>query len=170
MSIVASTSTHASGPRYWAFVPVVLLVASVAGVSSMATIAARDPGFSLEKDYYQQAIHWDGQQAQWAENERLGYRLGLELAPANGSLEVVLRVTNRAGEPLTDARVSVEAFASARAGVRRTLELTRAADGTYRTALDRARPGLWEFRVLVADGNGRYAETLRADVPGRLAP
>jgi hypothetical protein len=156
--------------RFWMFVPVALLVASVGGVGSIAVIAARDPGFALEKNYYDRAVHWDRQQAQWAENDRLGYRLSLAVVPEDAGVELVARVADRTGAELHGANVGVEAFANARSAERRTLALAESPDGSYRASLGGARPGLWEFRVSVAHGGDRYTEVVRTDVARSALP
>jgi hypothetical protein len=155
------------GGAFWAMVPVVLLTLGVAGVVLLGSIAANDPGFALERDYYQRAVHWDRQQAEWAENQRLGYRLGAEVRDAGSGVEVVARVVDRAGAALTGAHIEVEAFANARAGARRTLTLVEADAGSYRAPLGAVRPGLWELRFTVERGKDRFTEVVRVDVPGR---
>jgi hypothetical protein len=155
---------------FWMLVPVALLAASVFGVGSMALMAARDPSFALEEHYYERAVRWDRQQSEWAENERLGYHLTLGVEPAPTGAELALRVVDGTGAALHGANVVVEAFANARSGVRRTLTLAEGADGSYRAALESARPGLWEFRVVISRGGERYTEVLRADVPWSRVP
>lgn len=160
-----NAATAVTEPRsrglFWALVPVGLLVASVLGVGSMAVIAARDPGFSLERDYYSRAVHWDREQAQRQENRRLGYQLTLE---SSDPAALVARLHDRNGEELRGATVSAEAFANARAGNIRKLAFTEGADGTYRAQLDSPRPGLWEFRFRVEHAALHFTDVVRADV------
>lgn len=150
---------------FWAMVPVVLIVSSTVGISTIASIAIHDPGFALEKDYYDRAVHWDRQQAQWSENSRLGYRLTLELAGTDGGTEVAAHVVDRAGVPVRGAHVKVEAFANARASARHTLALAEQPDGSYAGRLAHPRPGLWEFRFTLEQGSDRFTAVERADVP-----
>jgi hypothetical protein len=150
--------------RFWAFVPVVLLVASVGGVGSLVAIAVRDPGFALEKNYYERAVHWDREREQVATNERLGYGVALSLRDATDGPELEVGITDRAGVPLPGAVVTVEAFANARSGERRVLRLVAGPDGLYRAPLGSARAGLWEFRIDVLAGSERFTRVVRADV------
>ena len=174
MNTTTDASPKASNSKrgtFWALLPAGFLLASLSGLLAMASIAQRDPGFALEADYYERAVRWDRQQAQWAENARLGWHLTAEprLVPEGVELRVV--VTAGTGERLAAAAVNVEAFANARAGDVRRLSLEPAADGSYRARLGRARPGLWEFRFVVVHDGRRFAETLRADVPkGPVSP
>jgi hypothetical protein len=147
-------------------VPVVLLTLGVGGVVLLGSIAANDPGFALERDYYQRAVHWDRQQDEWAENRRLGYRLAAEIRRGASGVEVVARVLDGAGAPLGGAHVEMEAFANARAAARRTLTLVEAAPGAYHAPLGAARPGLWELRFTVVRGSDRFTEVVRVDVQG----
>jgi nitrogen fixation protein FixH len=154
----------------WAFVPAALLAASLIGVGTMCSIATRDPGFALENDYYARAVRWDVEQAQWAENARLGYHVDLVSAPAAGGVEVALRVLDRQNSPVRAASVHAEAFANARAAERRKLVLTERADGAYTATLAKPRPGLWEFRVRVERNGERFTANLRTDLAPRLEP
>jgi hypothetical protein len=172
MTDLAHLETPAARGRgwFWAAVPAVLLVASTVGVGTMASIAARDPGFSLEKNYYDKAVHWDRQEAQRLVNERLGYRLALELERAPSGVELVARLSDREGVALAGAQVSVEAFANARASELRHLVLRAAPDGSYRAVLANARPGLWEFRCDVHAAGEHFTRVVRADVGPRGTP
>lgn len=167
-----STSTPDSAERnerrgglFWALVPVGLLGAALVGLGTLVSIAVRDPGFALEKNYYERAVHWDRQRAQDAVNQRLGYQLDIRLDRGTKGTEVALGLADRAGRPLPGAVVTVEAFANARSGQRQLLSLTAGPDGRYRAALAGARPGLWEFRVEVLAEGQRFTQVLRADVP-----
>jgi nitrogen fixation protein FixH len=155
---------------FWMLVPVALLAASVLGVGSLAAVAARDPGFALEQNSYERAVRWDRQQADWAENARLGYHLTLTLMPRATGAELALRASDHAGVALHAASVTIEAFANARSAARRRLTLVEAPDGSYRAELADARPGLWELRCVVSHGGERYSEVFRVDVPRSRAP
>lgn len=157
-------SGKSGGGLFWALVPVGLLTASVVGVGTMATIASRDPGFAIEQGYYERAVHWDRQQAEWAENTRLGYQLALSVAESEGHREVVAIVKDRNGALIRGATVRVEAFANARAGDRRKLVLSERADGSYRAPLAQARSGLWEFRSEVLNDHYRFTDVSRVDL------
>jgi hypothetical protein len=168
MSAVAH-SARSTG-TFWALVPVALLLASLFGVGTLSLIASRDPSFALEKNYYARAVSWEAQQAEWAENARLGYHVELDLPARSERPELKLRVTDGALAPLRGASVRVEAFANARSGERRELSLIEHDNGTYVAPLGVARPGLWEFRVTVVSHDGRFTTRLRADVPPRVHP
>jgi len=153
----------------WALVPVALLVASTAGVGGMASIAAHDPGFALEKGYYSRAVHWDAEQAQQAENQRLRYELSLEPAPVSHGVELTVRLSGPGGEPLRGADLRAEAFANARSAVRHDLVFAESAPGSYRVTLPVPRPGLWELRFTVKHGTDRFTQTVRRELVGNGA-
>jgi hypothetical protein len=152
--------------RRWAFAPVVLLLAGVGGLATVASIASDDPSFALEPRYYEKAVHWDEQQLEKAASARLGWRLEAEvsLVDAKGA-ELSTRVSAADGSPLSGARVEADAFPNARANEIRTVRLEERAPGEYVARLERARPGLWEFRFAVENGADKYATVVRADVP-----
>jgi hypothetical protein len=160
---------HGKGTR-WALVPVALLLASTVGVGSMAAIAVRDPGFALEKDYYSRAVHWDREQAQQAENQRLRYTLALASVPVNGGVELVVHVADPDGAPIAGATLRAEAFANARSADRRDLVFAEGARGSYHAVLPVPRPGLWELRFVVTRGPERFSQTVRRDFVATEAP
>lgn len=164
-AVAGSEGAPRSRGLFWAALPVILLGASLLGVGTMVAIAARDPGFALERNYYERAVHWDRQREQEETNERLGYAVTLGLETARDGVELELALADRGHVPLLGAEVKVEAFANARAGERRFLTLTPAAGGRYRASLGRARAGLWEFRFDVRAGGEHFTGTRRLDVP-----
>ena len=172
MTNAVETRTPVAAGRgwFWAAVPAVLLAASLAGVGTMASLAARDPGFALEKNYYERAVHWDELEAQRLTNERLGYHLSLRTEAVSSGVEVVVRLDDRAGIALPDAEVAVEAFANARAANRERLVLRSAPDGSYRAALANARPGLWEFRCDVRVAGEHFTQVVRTDLRSEKQP
>jgi hypothetical protein len=141
----------------------------LAGLGVMASIATRDPGFALERDYYQKAVTYDRVIAQRGENARLGWLLQTELGAAapDGSTPLSVRVRDAAG-PVVGARVSVEAIRNAAA--QRPLDATLAerAPGEYAGNLAFARGGLWELRLVVERGRERFTAVERRDVPERV--
>lgn len=166
MSTNSEAKAETAG-HWWAFVPVGLLGASLIGLGTLVSIAVRDPGFALEKNYYERAVHWDREREQAATNERLGYGVALELHEATDGVELELHLTDRGGVALPGARVTIEAFANARSGERRVLHLVAGTDGRYRASLGPARQGLWEFRVEVLAEGERFTRVVRADVTPR---
>jgi hypothetical protein len=163
-----NASLSSRRPRLsWALVPVALLLSSAVGVGSMAFIAARDPHFATEPDYYQKAIRWDRTQAQTATNQRLGY---LVEAPARVALDprghaaIELTLRDRHGQRLTGARLTGQAFANAYSGRLVDLVFEERSPGVYRAALTVGHPGQWVFQ-LVGDAEGeRFTADLRADM------
>jgi len=154
----------------WAFVPVALLAASLIGVGTMSSIAARDPAFALETNYYDRAVHWDAQQAQWAENARLGYQVEVTSTPVAGGSELVVHVLDRQRQPLHSAVVRAEAFANARAAERTNLMFTERPDGAYAATLARARPGVWELRFQVEHAGEHFTANMRTELAPSSRP
>ena len=169
-TLPVSTRAPSRGGLFWALVPAVLLSTGVGGLAWLASLAARDPSFALERDYYDRAVHWDRQQAEWAENARLGHRVSVELQVDGAVPEVVTKIVDRSGAPLRGARVEVEAFANSRSAERRTLGLVEGEGGTYRAELPGARSGLWELRLTVVQDGNRFTHVARVDVPGSSGP
>jgi nitrogen fixation protein FixH len=160
---------HTTSPRtarFWAWLPAGLLGAMLLGLGSMAYVAIDDPGFALEPNYYDKALRWDQSQAQARQSQALGYRLELnrQLVLERGGVQVELALLDRAGRPVSGARVALEAFPNAAASRIEHLELQEAGPGVYRGALRRGSVGLWELRCQVKHAGGVYQTVLRRDV------
>jgi nitrogen fixation protein FixH len=161
-----SKARNRAGLR-WALVPVGLLLSSTVGVGWMAAVAARDPNFALEHDYYQKAIHWDQTQAQAASNQRLGYRFVLPSRVSRdplGKASVELKIVDRSGQPVAGARVTAEAFANAYSDDISRLEFSERAPGIYTAPITARHDGLWEFRVSMDSGSDHATAILRCDL------
>ena len=157
----------------WALVPFALLGSSLIGVGSMAFVAAHDPNFATEADYYQKAVRWDHVQAQARDNQRLSYQIALPAtvpldAHGQAALEVTLK--DRNGRAIVGARVSAEAFANAYSGAVLGLEFSERAPGVYTAHLAAGHAGLWEFRFAALCEGDRFTAIVRSDlVPGGAA-
>lgn len=151
----------------WALVPVALLLSSALGVGSMAVLAARDPHFATEPDYYKKAISWDQTQAQAALNQKLGYVVELPAAiPFDAQRHATLQLTlrDRQGRLVSGARLSADAFANAYSGQILHLVFEEQSAGQYRAELTVAAAGQWVFEI-VGDSDGqRFTAELRADL------
>lgn len=152
------------GGRFWSLVPVVLIVAMVLGLGSLALIATDDPSFAVEKDYYKKAVAWDEAREQAAENARLGWKVELSTEPHGKELRVVARVKDARGAPIQGAAVALEAFANARASRVVTARLEGAEDQSYRGDVALTQAGLWEFRFSVEARGRRFTEVVRQEV------
>lgn len=151
--------TTALRDKIWMLLPWALLGSALTGWGFMASLAARDPGFSLEPDYYRKASSWDQEQAQRAENARLGWKLVAEKAGSRVQLVVDAsdgRVSGASGE--------VEAFAIARASDVQKVELREVGPGRYAAPIRFTRPGLWELRATVRKGADKFTQTLRVEI------
>lgn len=151
----------------WAFVPVVLLVTSALGVGSMAVVAARDPHFATEADYYQKAIRWDRTQAQAAENQRLDYRFDVPKTLAfdrQGRATLELTLHDAAGQPVSGARLQAEAFANAYSADIYQLSFSERGPGVYTAQLQVRHAGMWVFRVTAQSGAQQATADLRTEL------
>lgn len=154
-----------NGARLWPWVPAALLTCMLAGLGTMAAIAMRDPGFALERDYYQKAVAYDGVIAQRAVNARLGWNVDADVGRASspeGTL-LVIRLTDAAG-PVRGAHVSVEALRNAAAAVVLEAELAERSPGKYACRLPMRHGGLWEVRVTAKRGSDRFTSVERTIV------
>jgi nitrogen fixation protein FixH len=139
-----------------------------------ATIATSDPSFAVVPGYHQQALRWDEKLAA----DRAGAALGwsAEVVPGStadvlGRRAVVVTLRDRDGRPVTGANVEANVFHHARAAEAHTVSFAETADaGTYAATTEMRRAGLWEVRLSVRRGDGRFVATqtidLRTDAKG----
>lgn len=162
------SGTMSAKGHLWPVALVGLLAAGVVTNVAFMVVATRDPSFAVEPDYYRKAVEWDRTMAQEATNAELGWRVAARLEPGVGDTPRILAtVRDRDGRPVRGARVSVEAFASVRAGEHTNIGLAPEGDGVYGAALPGARPGLWELRVRVTRGAQVFTQTVEDDLRGR---
>ena len=134
--------------------------------------ATSDASYAVEEDYYQKAIDWDQKRAQDRTNASLGWRFEFEVLPPEQPgdqprLEVTLR--NEAGDPLTGATVTVEAFHNSRSDdILRASLLEIDEPGVYRATLPMQHNGRWEMRFVVERDGQRltHSETRHLFVEG----
>lgn len=140
------------------------LMAVVVGANLILMyVAISDPSFAVEEDYYQKGLAWDDKRAQDRTNDELGWSLELDVAAersADGTIGLTSSLTDRDGRPISDAKIHLEAFHSARAASIQRRDLTRDGDGRYSTSLLMRRPGLWEFRFEVSRGGQQFTHTI----------
>lgn len=150
---------------FWMFVPVGLLVVSVTGWLIMVRVAVDDPGFSVEPDYYKKASHFDDEMAQRAQNASLGFRVSAESFSLVGDddAELVVRLVDQQGDPISDARITGQAFFNARAADIHRVTFVSRGEGRYSTRLRQPHLGLWEVR-LSAERHGRFSAVLRPEL------
>lgn len=161
----AGTARTSHGLR-WALLPVGLLGAMFVGWGLMLSLALDDPGFGVEPDYYEKAVHFDELRALERESERLGWSVELEAVPQGERARVVLTLVDRAGAGIQGARVTAQAFHNAHSGDVRSLDFVALGDGHYEAWLPHPRTGLWEYRVEATRGSDHYRKVFRADLGG----
>ena len=89
--------TILSNDKLWMLLPWALLGTGLVGWGFMASLAVRDPGFSLERDYYRKATAWDAEQQQRAQSAELGWHV----TPRQAGSGVELSLTGRANEVMS---------------------------------------------------------------------
>ena len=147
-------------PWLWPLLLAGLLVLGVGTNLLLLAVAAGDPSFAVEPDYYRKGVEWDRTLAQGRTNARLGWRLACDVR--QGTVQVTLQ--DRGGAPLRGAALSVEAFHNARAGRIVKGTLVDGGSGTYRARLPILRPGLWELRFRAEQGGSAFTETVTYEV------
>jgi nitrogen fixation protein FixH len=143
-----------------------LLAINAAIVGLTLYLANSDRSFAVEPGYYQKALGWD----QAAQERHRSAALGWQVSVDSGAVGVTgrricIRLTDRDGNAIVDARIRLVAFASTRAGERFAPEVSQAEPGVYTADLPADRAGLWEFRVTATGGQDSFFQTVRAQLP-----
>lgn len=165
-----SSAVHATPSAiFYMLLPVFLLGASVLGHVVMVSLAANDPGFSLVPDYYRKASNFEAELEQRRANQRLGHSVGVVhfgRSATAGESELVVLYTDRAGEPVRSAELSVTAFPVARAEQRHEVQLVASPErpGEYTGRIPGPRAGLWELAVDARTSEERFTSVLRANL------
>ncbi len=161
---------------FWPALVVALLAGHLTLMLAAYLLATSNPSFSVEPDYYDKAQNWDREAALRRASQRLGWKLALSVLPGEpkpGWRVVQCRLSDADGRPIVGAVVEVVAFHHARGSQRLHAVLSDQGDGRYTTALQLARPGLWEFRLRAARGDDVFVQTRRHELPaaaGRVGP
>ncbi len=152
--------------RLWPGMVFGLIGLNVSVVAVTLYLAHSDASFAVEPDYYQKALAWDESTRIAAQSADLGWKAVLEVSPSGPAREpwVSLRLTDRQGVPVADARVEVTAFASARASERRKITLREVAPGLYSAALAGAQAGAWEFAISADKGADRFQKNIETSI------
>jgi len=129
----------------------------------MVSLAVNDPGFSVEKDYYQKSMQWDQTQAQMGVNHQLGWHTSSSLVLSGRSGKLTLQLGDAQGKALAGAQVKCEAFAVARGTHPMQVELAEKSPGLYVGSLEQGRPGLWELRFTVRLGSDLFTNVTKLD-------
>ncbi len=147
--------------KWFPYLLVTILVASVGGNIYMVMIATDDPGFAVEENYYQQAVEWDRLQAERAASDALGWNVVVDARHE----ELRIQLTDRLGRPIEEADVDVEAFANARARHRIRGRMVEMGRGVYVLERSFERSGIWEYRLAAVRGEERFLHTTQQELP-----
>lgn len=151
----------AASGRAWPWIVVGFLLFCVTTQTILLVYATGDPSFVAEPDYYAQAVSWNERQAQEERNRELGWSLRVEGLPG-GALRA--RLVDAQGQPLEGATLELTYFHKARAGQRRSCQLSSEAPGVYAARLGALRPGLHELRFEVERAGQRFTRRLDLDL------
>lgn len=156
----------------WPLAMAALLLAVVITNIAVAIVAADDPSFAIEPDYYRRAVAWDSAMNQARRNVALAWRVNPALGAYHADSGATLRVsvTDSAGIPIRDASISVTALHVARAADAYTTMM--AADGAhgYVVTLPVHRAGQWELRLDVTRGADRFTSSVRVEATPSSSP
>jgi len=136
-----------------------LLVGNLAAVSVLITLSSGDTERRVVPNYYARALAWDQTELLEQQSEQLGWQATVDL----GNQQVAVTLVDRAGEPLTGARVMVSAHPRGRLDVNVAAPLAEVAPGVYHAAPRLKQPGLWDVTVHAARGHDAFSDEVVAE-------
>lgn len=135
--------------HFYMALPVMLLGMSVTIQMTAATMASRGNDAEIERDYYDRAVNWDSYQKDVAASRALGWTLAIEPEPFRAARlehDVVLRITDGQGAPVTGLVGSVSAFQTAHVDETVVFVPVEDESGVYRARFKPQRFGNWIWR------------------------
>lgn len=172
---VLSTSTLPAKSFRWPAILIALLAGHMLLMVAAVSIATHDRSFVALPGYYERAVHWDQEQADRRQGQKLGWKIDVLASPQVDPLGrriVSFHVTDAAGKPLKNASLNVRYFHHAQSATPQSLRLTEAdaddpARFTVTTQLRNA--GLWQFDLVVQAGEQKAAFQQTVTVQNRRA-
>jgi hypothetical protein len=161
-------STAPASRNLWPYGIATCLVAFVAGLGVLITLALRQKDHLVAQDYYEQELRFQEQIDRRNRAEALPAPVRFEVDKGAGELRIRLPVEHaRAG---VAGRVGL--FRPSDARLDRTLPLAVDAEGVQRVGLAGLAPGLWRVRVEWSCGGISYAvsERLEWEQPAETPP
>jgi hypothetical protein len=151
---------------HWPLMIVGLLVVNAVGVAWLVIASSGDPSHHVVPDYYRKALAWDDEMAQQRTNDRLGWRVELQLTPdrERAATRVEATLGSRGGLPLPGADVELKAFHKARAGHVLRARLAGKGHGRYGAWVPMRRPGLWELQLSVERQGERFTQVIEREL------
>jgi len=150
--------------RFWMFVPVLLLGATVAFAAWRIALVVNDPSFAEEEHAYERGLDWDKEMARRSEQADLGWSVSVLPPPAGGMGELQVLVVDRNGAPVSGLHGRVKAFHNSFPTSVLSSTLTEREPGVLVTAVAPGRAGLWQWQCTIEKEALVWHGTIRAEV------
>lgn len=155
--------------RIWLVIIVSLLLMNATIVAITVYYATSDKSVVTEPDYYAKAVDFESVIKQRETSALLGWSAAPSLRAAidGRTMELVITLADREGQPLSGASVSAVAFANTRAGQRQPLTLTSVdqASNKYASPIMIDRSGVWNIRITATRDGKNFTRDAELLVP-----
>lgn len=146
----------------WPMIIVGMLLVHISLMAAAVIISQRNRPMILP-NYYQSALKWDQTQAQLRASKDLGWQVTLLPSPRTdplGQREIVVKMIDRGGQPVSDAYIELTYFHHAYAD--QTLRCTMRTDakGEARQVLSMRNEGWWQMHITASAAGERFVRTL----------
>jgi nitrogen fixation protein FixH len=112
------------------------------------TYTLGDVSHAVVSGYDEQALRWDEIKSMRNASASLGWLCAIEVSDVSnirGIRRVTCSLKDRAGQPVADANVKVQAFHVGRAGDKQRLQMVEVEPGIYESQVRIRRTGNWQF-------------------------
>ncbi|MBL4592016.1 MAG: FixH family protein [Phycisphaerales bacterium] len=138
--------------KHWPIMLLVLFLTQASIVLGTAIVASGRGSLPLESGYYAKSLDWDTEHAARKRAAELGWTITTTLGMPEGVYKerlMSISLTDKDGQPITDALVSVRVFHGARSDEKIKEVLPMSADGVYSKGLKMVKPGLWDLQITI---------------------
>jgi nitrogen fixation protein FixH len=118
-----------------------------------------DKSHAIVQDYDQLALNWDQEKAMRQASTALGWQCQLSVGAdtdIRNRHDVQIKLTDRTGNPVNGAAITLSAFHRGRAGDPQLLRFRETAPGAYSCDVAINRKGLWHFNGKAIVGNSTF--------------
>ena len=112
------------------------------------SITSRDESHAVVANYDEQALKWDEVKAMQRASYELGWQSQIAVdsnADIRGHRGLKLKITDKDGNAVDNAMISLQAFHRGRASEVQNLEFTEVERGTYQSTIQLRKTGNWQF-------------------------
>jgi hypothetical protein len=153
-SSLDAKSRERRSARFWSIFILALMAINLLVAFVAIVIAVGDPSFKPVPSYGENAVDWETQKKLQAKSDSLGWTASVDRSPQRN--EILVSITDRLGNPVTEAAGQLQAYHFTRAGDSVTVPVveSKTEPGLYISKLDVSKDGRWQVTLRLMRGEG----------------